>query len=39
MNLEFYSEAFMQMLSGVPLTLQLAASSIVFGAILALLLP
>jgi len=37
MNLEFYSEAFMQMLSGVPLTLQLAASSIVFGAILALL--
>lgn len=37
MNLEFYSEAFMQMLSGVPLTLKLAASSIVFGAILALL--
>ena len=37
MNLQFYSEAFMQMMSGVPLTLQLAASSIVFGAILALL--
>lgn len=37
MNLEFYSEAFFQMISGVPLTLQLAASSIVFGAILALL--
>jgi octopine/nopaline transport system permease protein len=37
MNLQFYSEAFFQMLSGVPLTLQLAASSIVFGAILALL--
>lgn len=37
MNLQFYSEAFMQMMSGVPLTLQLAASSIVFGAVLALL--
>jgi octopine/nopaline transport system permease protein len=37
MNLQFYSEAFFQMMSGVPLTLQLAASSIVFGAILALL--
>jgi len=37
MNLQFYSEAFFQMISGVPLTLQLAASSIVFGAILALL--
>ncbi len=37
MNLQFYSEAFYQMMSGVPLTLQLAASSIVFGAILALL--
>ncbi|MBK0022302.1 ABC transporter permease [Ochrobactrum sp. S46] len=37
MNLQFNSEAFFQMMSGVPLTLQLAASSIVFGAILALL--
>lgn len=37
MNLQFYSEAFMQMIGGVPLTLQLAASSIVFGAVLALL--
>ena len=37
MNHQFYSEAFFQMMSGVPLTLQLAASSIVFGAILALL--
>ncbi|OYR08406.1 ABC transporter permease [Brucella thiophenivorans] len=37
MNLQFYTESFMQMMSGVPLTLQLAASSIVFGAILALL--
>lgn len=37
MNLQFYSEAFFQMMSGVPLTLHLAASSIVFGAILALL--
>jgi len=37
MNLQFYSEAFFQMISGVPLTLQLAASSIVFGALLALL--
>lgn len=37
MNLQFYSEAFFQMMSGVPLTLQLAASSIVFGTILALL--
>ena len=37
MNLQFYTESFMQMISGVPLTLQLAASSIVFGAILALL--
>jgi len=37
MNLQFYSEAFFQMISGVPLTLQLAASSIIFGAILALL--
>jgi octopine/nopaline transport system permease protein len=37
MNLQFYTEAFFQMMSGVPLTLQLAASSIVFGAILALL--
>lgn len=38
MNLQFYSEAFLQMLSGVPLTLQLAASSILLGAVLALLL-
>ncbi|PJR92076.1 ABC transporter permease, partial [Ochrobactrum sp. 721/2009] len=38
MNLEFYSDAFFQMLGGVPLTLKLAASSIVFGAFLALLL-
>ncbi len=37
MNLQFYTESFMQMMSGVPLTLQLAASSIVFGAVLALL--
>lgn len=37
MNFQFYSEAFMQMIGGVPLTLQLAASSIVFGAVLALL--
>ncbi|WP_273770968.1 ABC transporter permease, partial [Brucella intermedia] len=37
MNLEFYSDAFFQMLGGVPLTLKLAASSIVFGAFLALL--
>ncbi|WP_421566308.1 ABC transporter permease [Ochrobactrum sp. EDr1-4] len=37
MNFQFYTESFMQMMSGVPLTLQLAASSIVFGAILALL--
>ena len=37
MNLEFYSDAFFQMLGGVPLTLKLAVSSIVFGAILALL--
>ncbi|MDT6940865.1 ABC transporter permease [Brucella pseudogrignonensis] len=37
MNLQFYSEAFMQMIGGVPLTLQLAVSSIVFGAVLALL--
>lgn len=37
MNLEFYSDAFFQMLGGVPLTLKLAATSIVFGAILALL--
>ncbi|MDR6433030.1 ABC transporter permease [Brucella pseudogrignonensis] len=37
MNFQFYTESFMQMISGVPLTLQLAASSIVFGAILALL--
>jgi len=37
MNFQFYIESFMQMISGVPLTLQLAASSIVFGAILALL--
>ncbi|MCH6206443.1 ABC transporter permease [Brucella sp. RRSP16] len=36
MNLEFYSDAFFQMLGGVPLTLKLAASSIVFGAFLAL---
>jgi len=38
LNLQFYSEAFLQMLSGVPLTLQLAASSILLGAVLALLL-
>lgn len=37
MNLQFYSEAFMQMIGGVPLTFQLAVSSIVFGAVLALL--
>lgn len=37
MNLQFYWEAFMQMIGGVPLTLQLAASSIIFGAVLALL--
>jgi len=37
MNLEFYSDAFFQMLGGVPLTLKLAATSIVFGAILAVL--
>jgi octopine/nopaline transport system permease protein len=37
MNLEFYSEALMQMLGGVPLTLQLTVTSFVLGAILALL--
>ncbi|MFK0683248.1 ABC transporter permease [Ochrobactrum sp. BD67] len=37
MNLEFYSDAFFQMLGGVPLTLKLAVSSIVLGALLALL--
>jgi len=37
MNLEFYSDAFFQMLGGVPLTLKLAVSSIVLGAMLALL--
>ncbi len=36
MDWSFYSEAFMQMLSGVPLTLQLASLSLVLGAILAL---
>ncbi len=37
MNLQFYTESFLAMLGGVPLTLQLAAISIVCGAILALL--
>lgn len=38
MNLEFYSETFFSLLTGVPLTLKLAATSIVLGAIFALLL-
>jgi octopine/nopaline transport system permease protein len=38
MNLEFYTEAFLAMMGGVPLTLQLAASAIACGAVLALLL-
>jgi octopine/nopaline transport system permease protein len=37
MNLQFYTESFLAMMAGVPLTLQLAAISIVCGAILALL--
>ncbi|MFK3666721.1 ABC transporter permease [Ochrobactrum teleogrylli] len=37
MNLRFYTESFLAMMGGVPLTLQLAAISIVCGAILALL--
>ncbi|MGN7961199.1 ABC transporter permease [Brucella sp. 22210] len=36
MNLQFYTESFLAMMAGVPLTLQLAAISIVCGAILAL---
>ncbi len=37
MNLQFYTESFLAMMGGVPLTLQLATISIVCGAILALL--
>ncbi|RLL74573.1 ABC transporter permease [Ochrobactrum soli] len=37
MNRQFYTESFLAMMGGVPLTLQLAAISIVCGAILALL--
>ncbi len=38
MNLEFYSDAFLQMVDGVPLTLKLALTSLLLGAVFALLL-
>ena len=37
MNLDFYSDAFFQMMGGLPLTLELAATSLVLGTIVALL--
>ena len=37
MNLDFYSDAFFQMMGGLPLTLELAAASLVLGTIVALL--